>query len=67
MGLVVEAEQRSARIGARLLSEGEAWARQRGARRMVIGTRVEREAAHRFYSREGYRLEKTWRVLAKDL
>jgi len=67
MGLVVEAEQRSAGIGARLLLVGEAWARARGARRMVIGTRVEREAAHRFYGREGYRLEKTWRVLAKDL
>lgn len=67
MGLVVDEARRSAGIGAALLAAGEAWARARGARRMTIGTRVERADAHRFYDREGYRLEKTWRVLAKGL
>jgi len=67
MGLVVEDAARSAGIGRELLRSAEAWAAARGCRRMLVGTRVTRERAHRFYQREGYIVEKTSYLFEKEL
>jgi len=66
-GLVVSSEFRSAGIGRKLVARAEQWARDRGARRMVVRSRVSREAAHRFYLREGYERTKTSAVFSKAL
>ena len=66
-GLVVDEAQRSGGIGAELLAAAEAWAREHGARRLVVRSRVTRERAHRFYEREGYELVKTSHVFEKPL
>jgi GNAT superfamily N-acetyltransferase len=67
MGLVVEEAARSRGIGARLLEGGEAWARERGCSSMLVGTRITRERAHRFYRRQGYDLLKTSHFFEKPL
>ena len=67
MGLVVDESARSRGIGARLLERGEAWARERGCQAMLVGTRVTREDAHRFYRRQGYDLLKTSHFFEKGL
>jgi GNAT superfamily N-acetyltransferase len=67
MGLVVDDAARSAGIGRDLLQAAEMWAVARGARRMLVGTRVTRERAHRFYEREGYRVAKTSYFYEKEL
>ncbi len=41
-------------LGARLLGTVESWARERGARRVVLDTRSELEAAARLYRRCGW-------------
>jgi GNAT superfamily N-acetyltransferase len=66
-GLVVDGSRRSDGIGADLLAAAEAWARERGARTMLVRSRVTRERAHRFYEREGYDLVKTSNVFEKPL
>jgi predicted N-acetyltransferase YhbS len=66
-GLVVDEAHRSARVGAALLEAGERWARANGARTMTVSSRVAREGAHRFYEREGYDLNKTSHIFAKEL
>jgi GNAT superfamily N-acetyltransferase len=67
MGLVVDESVRSRGIGARLLERGEAWAQERGCRTMLVGTRITRERAHRFYERQGYDLLKTSHFFEKPL
>jgi GNAT superfamily N-acetyltransferase len=67
MGLVVAEGERSAGIGRALLIEAEGWARARGARRMVVASRVTRERAHRFYEREGYAILKRSFIFEKRL
>jgi GNAT superfamily N-acetyltransferase len=66
-GLIVGEGHRSSGIGAELLTAAEAWARENGAGKMVVRSRVTRERAHRFYEREGYRLLKTSHVFEKRL
>ena len=58
-GLVVSESCRNAGIGAELVASAERWACDRGLNRMVVRSQVAREAAHRFYLREGYRRIKT--------
>lgn len=67
MGLVVDDTARSRRVGALLLERGEAWARERGCGSMLVGTRITRERAHRFYRRQGYDLLKTSHFFEKAL
>jgi GNAT superfamily N-acetyltransferase len=67
MGLVVADGNRSAGIGRQLLAALEAWAMAHGCRRMLVGTRVTRDRAHRFYGREGYEVLKTSYFLLKPL
>jgi GNAT superfamily N-acetyltransferase len=66
-GLVVDAERRGHGIGAQLVREAEAWARARGLPRIRVRTRIQREAARRFYGRLGYAESKIQAVLDKGL
>ena len=66
-GLVVDEGHRSGGIGAELLAAAEEWARESGAAKMVVRSRVTREQAHRFYEREGYAILKTSHVFEKRL
>ena len=67
MGLVVDAAARNGGVGRDLLHAAEAWATERGCRQMLVGSRVTRERAHRFYLREGYAIQKTSFFFEKDL
>jgi len=66
-GLVVDGTVRSAGIGRRLVALAETWASERGYQKMVVRSRSTRQAAHRFYLREGYELTKTSAVFSKQL
>ena len=66
-GLVVAAHARSAGIGAQLVARAEQWAREAGFTSVVVRSQVMREAAHRFYLREGYTRTKTSAVFSKVL
>jgi GNAT superfamily N-acetyltransferase len=67
MALVVDEAARNRGVGRDLLSAAEAWALEHGTRHIVVGTRVTRERAHRFYAREGYSLQKTSHFFEKRL
>jgi GNAT superfamily N-acetyltransferase len=66
-GLVVAADARSAGIGAGLVARAEQWARGHGFAQVLVRSQTFREAAHRFYQREGYAQTKTSAVFAKPL
>ena len=66
-GLVVSAAVRSRGIGARLVAQAEQWAKEQGLTGMLVRSRSTREAAHRFYLREGYSVNKTSTVFIKEL
>jgi len=67
MALVVDERSRGRGIGGALMAEAERWARDRGARRLRVGSRTTREDAHRFYERGGYTLSKTSHWFEKEL
>ncbi|MGH2455613.1 MAG: GNAT family N-acetyltransferase [Candidatus Limnocylindria bacterium] len=67
MGLVVAEGARNGGIGRDLLRRAEAWAAGRGCGQMLVGSRVTRERAHRFYLREGYAVQKTSYFFEKRL
>ena len=66
-GLVVREGMRSLGIGRRLCEEAERWCAERGASTVRVTSRSTREAAHRFYLRDGYELVKTSMVFEKRL
>ena len=66
-GLVVAAHVRSGGIGAQLVARAEQWAREVGLTSVVVRSQIMREAAHRFYLREGYTRTKTSAVFSKSL
>lgn len=66
-GLVVSSEARSQGVGRQLVERAEQWARGRGLTAMLVRSRSTREAAHRFYLREGYTHSKTSVVFTKEL
>jgi GNAT superfamily N-acetyltransferase len=66
-GLVVHEGYRSAGIGHDLMQSATAWARQAGALRLTLRSRISRERAHRFYEREGFARVKTSYVFEKRL
>jgi GNAT superfamily N-acetyltransferase len=66
-GFIVSSEYRSGGIGRKLLTKAEQWAVDQGMTKMVVRSRTVREAAHRFYVREGYSLIKTSAVFSKQL
>ena len=66
-GLVVSASVRGRSIGAALVARAEAWAREHGFGTILVRSQVMREAAHRFYLREGYTRTKTSAVFSKPI
>lgn len=66
-GLIVTADHRSSGIGRKLIAQAEQWVANQGAATMIVRSRVTREAAHKFYLREGYTLLKTSAVFSKQL
>jgi GNAT superfamily N-acetyltransferase len=66
-GLVVDAEERGRGVGRLLMEAAERWAIARGHRVLRLRSRVQREGAHRFYERLGYRIAKTSHTFQKQL
>ena len=66
-GLVVKDAMRSGGIGKRLCEQAEEWSRRQGAKKIRVTSRSTREAAHRFYLRDGYRQTKVSMVFEKPL
>jgi GNAT superfamily N-acetyltransferase len=66
-GLVVAASVRSHGIGRLLVARAEEWARHRGVNRILVRSNIIRDAAHRFYLREGYSRKKMSAVFEKIL
>lgn len=66
-GLVVRDGVRGAGIGRLLCQRGEDWTREQGAQKIRVTSRSTREAAHRFYLRDGYRQTKISMVFEKSL
>lgn len=64
-GLVVGEHLRNRGIGLELCRHVEAWAWQRGLGKVRVTSRSTREAAHRFYLRQGYEAVKTSLVFEK--
>lgn len=62
--LVVDETQRSRGVGRALVEAAERWARAQGSHRIVVTTALQREEAHAFYERIGYR--HTGRRYGKD-
>ena len=61
------ADVRSTGVGALLVHRAEQWARERGFDAILVRSQIMREAAHRFYLREGYERTKTSAVFTKKL
>jgi GNAT superfamily N-acetyltransferase len=53
-GFVVDERLRSRGVGRELLAAAEDWARERGARTLIVHSNVVRERAHGFYLANGY-------------
>lgn len=66
-GLVITNDCRGAGIGASLIARAEEWAKRQGSNKMRVTSRINREAAHRFYLREGYNQTKTSAVFEKNI
>lgn len=54
LGIVVLPEWRGRGIGEQLMQAAEAWARERGAKRMILDLAAANDGARRFYERLGY-------------
>ena len=57
--LVVDSEARSGGVGEALMREAEAWAQSRKLPSVSLYSRADRERAHAFYERIGYRIKAT--------
>jgi len=66
-GLVVRDGVRGAGIGKLLCQHAEDWCRRQGITKIRVTSRSTREAAHRFYLRDGYRQTKISMVFEKPL
>ncbi|MFG6178186.1 GNAT family N-acetyltransferase [Halomonas sp. THAF12] len=66
VSLVVAESSRGQGLGAQLVAAAEAWLRPR-TDRVRVRANVTREAAHAFYGRQGYRLDKRQCLLTKSL
>jgi len=66
-GLVVLDGMRGLGVGRRLCEEVERWSREKRLSVVRVTSRSTREAAHRFYLRDGYRQVKTSVVFEKIL
>ena len=66
-GLIVTADARSNGVGRMLVARAELWATAHGFASVLVRSQIMREAAHRFYEREGYARTKTSAVFSKTL
>lgn len=66
-GMVVAEGHRGAGVGSRLLAAAEDWGATAGVESMCVRSRVERDAAHAFYTRRGYAVTKEQRVYDKPI
>jgi GNAT superfamily N-acetyltransferase len=66
-GLVVKEGLRSQGVGGLLCRQAEEWSRVQGVKQIRVTSRSTREAAHRFYLRDGYEVAKTSLVFEKSL
>jgi GNAT superfamily N-acetyltransferase len=66
-GLVVRDGVRGAGIGRLLCEAVEKWTMELGIAKVKVTSRSTREAAHRFYLRDGYRVVKTSLVFEKSV
>ena len=66
-GFIISSQHRGGGIGRRLLAAAENWVAAQGFSNVLVRSRVTREAAHRFYLREGYLITKTSAVFVKEL
>ncbi len=67
LSLVVAEAARGRNVGAKLLSEAEVWAKNKGVDTVLVGSNVVRERAHKFYRAHGYSEVKRWSVLKKKI
>ena len=65
--LVVDSSQRGRGVGHALMNEAERWARSRGLSSVALYTRIDRNDAHAFYERIGYRLRATSHLMGREL
>ena len=63
--LVVDDAWRGRGIGEALMREAEAWAAGRGLAATALYTRTDRDRAHAFYERIGYRLKATSHLMGR--
>jgi len=66
-GLVVDEQQRSGGVGARLVAAAEDWTRARGLETLRVRSNVVRTRARAFYERLGYRVLKSQDVFERRL
>ena len=66
VSLIVSEKVRGKGIGAGLLKEAEKWAAQRVSK-IRVRANVVREAAHRFYTDQGYMLTKSQKIFIKNV
>lgn len=66
-GLIVSERYRSSGVGRKLIAQAEQWIAAQGINTVIVRSRMTREAAHRFYLREGYTMIKTSAVFSKQL
>lgn len=65
--LVIDAKERSRGVGADLLRRAEEWSQSKGIQLMRLRSNLKRVDAHRFYERNGYRIDKTSYVFTKAI
>ena len=63
--LVVDSECRGGGIGEALMRQAEAWAADRNLGSTALYTRIDRDGAHAFYERIGYRLAGTSHLMRR--
>jgi GNAT superfamily N-acetyltransferase len=65
--LVVDRRVRKSGIGKLPMAAAESWARSKGAKHVVLHTRVDREDAHAFYEHIGYTNTTTSHLMTKSV
>ena len=66
-GLIVDSRGRGKGIGRSLMAAAEAWARERGYKRLTLRSNTIRTEAHRFYQNLGFTIVKTQHKFLKQL
>jgi len=66
-GLVVDESARGRGIGKALVARTEAWARERGIRKICLRSNVIRTEAHDFYQKLGFAIQKSQYKFQKEI